>query len=186
MKGKVLQLMAFFCYLTITVNDSLPTSSINASSCHLLQELRQAKSRTLACSNDRFIYFIYPFKLNHEQVGQIRTHSQYRLLNSVEERKCTDVCCLIIFLAITIGLLGLGIYAWTNGNFAKLRTAYDPDGKGCGVDYPQYPYIYFASPNVDVRIMISVVIVGYCLRFEVPSCRRYLSRVSGELCGYDL
>lgn len=46
----------------------------------------------------------------------------------------------------------VAIYAWTHsgGNFKKLRTAYDPDGKGCGVDYPNFPYIYFASPHSDV------------------------------------
>jgi hypothetical protein len=59
---------------------------------------------------------------------------------------------LIIFLLITVGMLCLGIYSWTNGNFKRLTTAYDPDGKGCGVDYPNYPYIYFASPHADVQI----------------------------------
>jgi len=60
---------------------------------------------------------------------------------------------LIIFLLITVGMLCLGIYSWTNGNFQRLTTAYDPDGKGCGVDYPKYPYIYFASPHADVEIL---------------------------------
>jgi hypothetical protein len=46
----------------------------------------------------------------------------------------------------------IGIYAWSAGNFQKLTTAYDPDGKGCGIDYPNYPYIYFASPHIDVAI----------------------------------
>ena len=46
----------------------------------------------------------------------------------------------------------MGIYAWIAGNFANLTTAYDPDGKGCGVAYPNYPYIYFASPHANVRI----------------------------------
>jgi hypothetical protein len=59
--------------------------------------------------------------------------------------------CLIIFLAVTGVMLGLGIYAWTDGNFKRLTTAYDPDGKGCGLDYPNFPYIYFVSPHADVR-----------------------------------
>ena len=49
-------------------------------------------------------------------------------------------------------ILALGIYAWCAGNFTKLKTAYDPDGKGCGTDYPEYPYIYFASPHTDVHL----------------------------------
>ena len=46
-------------------------------------------------------------------------------------------------------LFGIAIYSWNYGNFKKLTHAYDPDGKGCGVDYPNYPYIYFASPHAD-------------------------------------
>lgn len=48
-------------------------------------------------------------------------------------------------------MLGFAIYSWTNGNFKQLTTAYDPDRKGCGIDYPTYPYIYFASPHADVK-----------------------------------
>jgi len=50
-------------------------------------------------------------------------------------------------------MLGFAIYSWTHGNFKQLTTAYDPDRKGCGVDYPNYPYIYFASPHADVLIL---------------------------------
>lgn len=46
-------------------------------------------------------------------------------------------------------MLGFAIYSWTHGNFKQLTTAYDPDRKGCGIDYPTYPYIYFASPHAD-------------------------------------
>lgn len=46
-------------------------------------------------------------------------------------------------------MLGIASYSWVKGNFKQLTTAYDPDGKGCGVDYPSYPYIYFASPHID-------------------------------------
>jgi hypothetical protein len=69
-----------------------------------------------------------------------------------EKRSCTDCFCLVIFIALTVFMLGVAVYAWTNssGNFQKLTTAYDSDGKGCGVDYPKYPYIYFASPHADV------------------------------------
>lgn len=49
-------------------------------------------------------------------------------------------------------MLGFATYSWFYGNFKNLTTAYDPDGKGCGVDYPDYPnypYLYFASPHLD-------------------------------------
>jgi len=68
----------------------------------------------------------------------------------VEERSCTDMICLFIFIAFTVVMLGFAIYSWSNGNYKQLTTAFDPDRKGCGVDYTNYPYIYFASPHADV------------------------------------
>lgn len=44
----------------------------------------------------------------------------------------------------------VAVYAWIDGDFKRLTTPYDPDAKGCGVDLPEYPLIYFASPHVDV------------------------------------
>lgn len=46
-------------------------------------------------------------------------------------------------------MLGIAVYSWIYGNFKQLTTAYDPDGKGCGLNYPDHPYIYFASPHYD-------------------------------------
>lgn len=50
-------------------------------------------------------------------------------------------------------MLIFGIIAWTGNGFYKLTTPYDAEGKGCGVDYPNHPYIYFVSPHVDVRLI---------------------------------
>ena len=66
-------------------------------------------------------------------------------------------------------MLSVGVYAWTNGNFTKLTTAYDLDGKGCGVDYPKFPYIYFVSPNIDVVIPPSRVYGSLYVSPSVPS-----------------
>ena len=54
---------------------------------------------------------------------------------------------------MVLAIFVIGVYAWCAGNFTKLTTAYDPDGKGCGVDYKDYPYIYFASPHHDVTVL---------------------------------
>lgn len=42
------------------------------------------------------------------------------------------------------------IYAIEVGDLRVMNHPYDADGKGCGVDYKEYPYIYFASPQPDV------------------------------------
>jgi hypothetical protein len=75
---------------------------------------------------------------------------QVHLLKVVDQRSCTDCFCLVAYFILAGIIIALGIYAWIAGNFANLTTAYDPDGKGCGVAYPKYPYIYFASPHTNV------------------------------------
>lgn len=96
--------------------------------------------------------FIFILEINHERISW-RTHRMYTTHNADEKRSCTDWHCCILFFGLTVFMLAVGIYAWTNpnGNFKKLTTAYDPDGKGCGLDYPKFPYIYFASPHSDVK-----------------------------------
>lgn len=51
-----------------------------------------------------------------------------------------------------IGILAFfkGIKSTNLGNFNRLLVPYDPDGKGCGIDYPDYPFVFFASPHHDV------------------------------------
>jgi hypothetical protein len=44
--------------------------------------------------------------------------------------------CLISFLTLLALIFLIAIYAWSAGNFKKMTTAYDPDGKGCGTDHP--------------------------------------------------
>ncbi len=73
-----------------------------------------------------------------------------------KDRKCTDLFCFIILVVFVLIMFIFGIYSWTSGNFKKLTTPYDSDGKGCGLDYPDYPYIYFASPHIDVTLSIKI------------------------------
>lgn len=47
-------------------------------------------------------------------------------------------------------MLVIGIHCWTSSNFGKLTTPYDAEGKGCGIDHPDYPFIYFVAPDYDV------------------------------------
>lgn len=67
-------------------------------------------------------------------------------------------------------MFGIAIYSWAGNNFSKLTTPYDAEGKGCGVDYPDYPYIYFVSPEYDVSFYSIVESLENSLR-EKLSCR---------------
>ncbi len=100
----------------------------------------------LYCLQDLCNLFI--LSISNERISR-RSYSKYLSTHLDEKRSCTDSCCLFIFFLLTIAIFGVAVYSWSYGNFKKLTNAYDPDGKGCGVDYPNYPYIYFVSPHAD-------------------------------------
>ncbi len=62
-----------------------------------------------------------------------------------------------------------------------MTTPYDPDGKGCGVDYPEYPYIYFASPHPDVFFYQHKVVIRNNMCKEMPSSQRPSASVHAQL-----
>jgi hypothetical protein len=39
-----------------------------------------------------------------------------------------------MFILLNLTMLLIAVYSWVVGDFAKLTTPYDSDGKGCGVD----------------------------------------------------
>ena len=53
--------------------------------------------------------------------------------NWVKKRKCTDILCLIIYVALSIFFLLSALYSKFNGNIKILTAPYDPDGKGCRI-----------------------------------------------------
>ena len=58
-------------------------------------------------------------------------------------RRCTDMLFAIFFLAFCGVMIWIGIFAKENGNPQELITPVDEDGKLCGMDYPDYPYVYY-------------------------------------------
>lgn len=92
--------------------------------------------------------------LNQHEGLRERTSTRLSVGYSDDKRSKTDCLCFVIFVLFSVAMLAIGIYAWTNGNFKKLTNAYDPDGKGCGVDYPNSPYIYFAQPSPNVKFLL--------------------------------
>ena len=46
----------------------------------------------------------------------------------VMKRSCTDIFCCLVFLMFIVGLIGVSIYGFMNGNPNLLLTAWDYDG----------------------------------------------------------
>lgn len=50
----------------------------------------------------------------------------------IKNRGCTDVLCLLLFIAFVAGWIVVGVYAFANGNPLKLVYPSDSQGNICG------------------------------------------------------
>lgn len=78
--------------------------------------------------------------------------------NIDDDRKMTDVCCLLIGLLFTAGVVVVPFLMRNESNkkcyavtVKQLTLVSDSDGKICGVDYPKYPFLYFPNPSDIVQ-----------------------------------
>ena len=59
-------------------------------------------------------------------------------------RRCTDIFCILVFIAALCGAGYIGMYAVSNGNPELVMTPYDSQGNFCGKTpgYENYPYLW--------------------------------------------
>ncbi|KAM3134855.1 hypothetical protein pb186bvf_013024 [Paramecium bursaria] len=70
-----------------------------------------------------------------------------RLLNGpINERSCTDIICFLLFILSVAALAYISIQGYSKGKPDRLLALYDPNGSACGIDYPNFPYLYWALP----------------------------------------
>mmetsp|Transcript_20795 Transcript_20795/g.14908 ORF Transcript_20795/g.14908 Transcript_20795/m.14908 type:complete len:88 (+) Transcript_20795:184-447(+) len=80
-------------------------------------------------------------------------------------RKCTDICCLIIFIVFAAGMGFVSYHGFENGDPHLLIAPLDADGKFCGFSptYEDYPYLYYAvTENTVVDWFAYAVCVTEC------------------------
>lgn len=62
----------------------------------------------------------------------------------IQNRKCTDVLCLLLFIMFLGGYIWINVNAYKHGNVNKLLRPVNDDGKLCGVDeLAEYPNLYY-------------------------------------------
>ncbi|XP_066928594.1 choline transporter-like protein 4 isoform X2 [Clytia hemisphaerica] len=61
----------------------------------------------------------------------------------IKNRGCTDVICCVIFGVYMLGMIVIGVVAYVEGDPKRLLYATDSNGKVCGADIPDKPYLYF-------------------------------------------
>lgn len=84
--------------------------------------------------------------------SQIKDQEKYKMEvdpaldnGPMQVRGCTDILCLLIWLAFLIAWIVIFIYGVSQGQPARLLTPFDENGNGCGYSsgFENYPAIYF-------------------------------------------
>ncbi len=69
------------------------------------------------------------------------------LHSDIVHRKCTDVCCFMIWVLFWIVIIGFAIYGFTKGDLNNIAQPYDSDGNACGRGkLEDFSYIYINDP----------------------------------------
>jgi choline transporter-like protein 2/4/5 len=84
----------------------------------------------------------------------------------MKNRRCTDFLFTILFLAFAGACGWVAIQGFNNGDPQKLLSGVDYDGKLCGVDHPNHPFLYFLvrldAISTDATINLKAVCISEC------------------------
>lgn len=99
----------------------------------------------------------------------------------VENRRCTDILCCLIFIAFIIAWVVCGFYGFSNGNPYLLTYPFDCDDNQCGLsgtDTEDYPYLYYPFPipgTLSIRFCVKSCPDNHT---DVPDCYPVLGLTS--------
>ena len=112
-----------------------------------------------------------------------------KLQGPMKDRRCTDFIFTILFLLFCGAFGYVCNEGYTKGKPNELLSPVDFDGKLCGVDYPDHPFLYFivtVEPNsgVDAKIDFNAVCISKCPQFNTsePIDCKTVSTVSEKTC----
>ena len=91
-------------------------------------------------------------KVDDETLSREKKHDLTKL-GPIKNRGCTDVICLLLFLAFIGGWIAVGIYGFSNGNPATLIYPSDSSGRSCGKgDLEDRPKLLFFDLTKCLRV----------------------------------
>lgn len=94
-----------------------------------------------------------------KEADESRNFSAITQTGPMENRRCTDILCCLIFLLFTALNGWITIYAFTKGDPYALAQPYDIDNNACGTsNSPTTPlkYAYFFNPTTDLTATICI------------------------------
>ncbi|XP_048826504.1 choline transporter-like protein 1 isoform X4 [Brienomyrus brachyistius] len=124
----------------------------------------------------------------------------------LEDRSCTDVAWLLIFVAFCVGMGSICGYAIITGAAGRLVSGYDSYGNTCGqpnaqiegiklsgLDQTDKKFVFFLDPcNIDIvqrKIKSMALCVSQCPEKELKTygeIKSFAINNGSELCSYDL
>jgi len=94
-----------------------------------------------------------------KESDESRKYSNITQTGPMENRKCTDILCCMIFLVFTALNGWISVYSFTKGDPYALAQPYDIDNNACGTsNSPTTPfrYAYFFNPISDLTSTICI------------------------------
>uniref|UniRef100_A0A673I217 Choline transporter-like protein n=1 Tax=Sinocyclocheilus rhinocerous TaxID=307959 RepID=A0A673I217_9TELE len=124
----------------------------------------------------------------------------------LEQRKCTDIPWLLLFILFNVGMLCICGFAIATGAASRLISGYDSYGNTCGQkngkipgielsgrDHTSRKYVFFLDPcNIDVlgrKIKSVALCVSKCPDTELKTyedLRNFSAVYGSDLCSYDV
>lgn len=116
----------------------------------------------------------------------------------IKNRSCTDIICCILFVLYLIGMIALGIAAYTMGNPYKLLNSVDSQGNICGydqvvIDKPKLVFFDLTTCIGDTASIASQLFAYSCPTPQVcvkecPSVNSFAltAKTDDLVCTYDV
>uniref|UniRef100_A0A674NNW4 Choline transporter-like protein n=1 Tax=Takifugu rubripes TaxID=31033 RepID=A0A674NNW4_TAKRU len=116
----------------------------------------------------------------------------------IKKRGCTDIVCCVLFMAVVLGYLAVGILAWLYGDPRQVLYPKDSTGWFCGIgknaDRPHLFYFDILKCATTFNVMAAALNGLQCPTTQVtcvppvsrlcPACVPPVSRLCPELCPY--
>ncbi len=65
------------------------------------------------------------------------------------QRRCTDVVCFVLFVAVWVAAIAVGFFGYFKGDPDRITHGYDFQGNACGVgSNALFPFVYFPIPGL--------------------------------------
>jgi hypothetical protein len=151
-----------------------------------IQTRRDNKKKKHKTSEARTKYIYGPCTKEHS----LANNPLHRDGMNYDNRKVTDIFCLVFFIAVVGTMVGFSTYGFIFGNSRAVIGGMDGAGNLCGVsgqadgDFTDYPEVYISdfSHNTTANIFPSALCVKYCPVDDKVLCKHNTLFKKGGTC----